>query len=191
MRGRVLVVDDDALIRRVAERRLARAGFEVVVAGTAWQARYLAATEPFDVAILDYFLGPADRDPDRGTDLVGPLRARSPAIRIAVVSGLASLPDLVRHALAAGAHIVVSKTRVDWVALADGQAAAAIPPADPAVDLDVLRREAIHGTLLVHGRNVSDTARALGMTRSSLQRVLRKMPLPSLEVDSDPAEDRE
>lgn len=187
MRGRVLVVDDDALIRRVAERSLVRAGFEVVAASTAWQARYLAAMEPFDVAILDYFLGPGER----GTDLVAPLRARSPAIRIAVVSGLGALSDVVRHALAAGAHVVVNKTRVDWVTLADGQAPAVIAPADPAVDLDALRREAIHGTLLVHGRNVSDTARALGMTRSSLQRVLRKMPLPSLEIDSDPAEDRE
>ena len=53
------------------------------------------------------------------------------------------------------------------------------------------RREAIHGTLLVHGRNISDTARALGMTRSSLQRLLRKMPLPALDGEADLIEGRE
>jgi CheY-like chemotaxis protein len=82
MRGRVLVVDDDALIRQAAERSLTRAGFEVATAATTWQARFLSATGLFDVAILDYFLEPGER----GCDLIPELRARSPAIRIAVVS---------------------------------------------------------------------------------------------------------
>ncbi len=186
MGGRVLVVDDDALIRRVAGRSLTRAGFEVATADSIWQARYLVATDRFDVAILDYFLGD-----ERGSDFIAPLRAASPAIRIVVVSGLGALADVARHALAAGADIVASKTSVNWPALAAGELPQPMVPPRPVVDLDALRREAIHGTLLVHGRNVSDTARALGMTRSSLQRVLRKMPLPVLDDESDPPEDRE
>ncbi len=187
MRGRVLVVDDDSLIRKVADRSLTRAGFQVATAGTSWHARYLAATEIFDVAILDYFLDAGEH----GSDLIAPLRARSPAIRIAVLSGLGAWPDLVRHAQAAGADIVVNKTCIDWPALADGRTPVVIEPVHPAVDLDALRREATHGTLLVHGRNISHAARALGMTRSSLQRVLRKDPLPVLDDESEPSEGRE
>jgi ActR/RegA family two-component response regulator len=181
MRGRVLVVDDDALIRTVAERWLTRASFEVATTGSTWQARSLAATGRFDVAILDYFLG----GDERGPDLIPPLRATSPAIRVVVMSGLGALPDVARHALGAGASAVVGKTKIDWPALAAGDPP---PPvaARPVVDLDALRRDAIHGTLLVHGRNISRAARALGMTRSSLQRVLRKNPLPALEEDEPP-----
>ena len=58
MRGRVLVVDDDALIRRIAERSLVRAGFEVTVASSAEEVRALSIVNSFDAAILDYFLGP-------------------------------------------------------------------------------------------------------------------------------------
>ena len=186
MRGRVLVVDDDPLIRRVAARSLTRAGYEVATPGSFWEAWHLAPTEAFDVAILDYFLGSGGC----GTDLIASLRARSPAIRIAVVSGLGAWPDMIRHARAAGADVVVSKTRVDWPALAGGQTPVVVAPVRPTVDLEALRREAIHGTLLVHGRNITHAARALGMTRSSLQRVLRKHPLPAFDDKSEPGEDR-
>jgi ActR/RegA family two-component response regulator len=185
MRGRVLVVDDDALIRRVGEKFLARAGFEVATAGSTWEGRFLAATGRFDAAILDYFL-----NDELGCDLIAPLRASNPAIRIAVVSGLSTQPEVARHALAAGADIVASKTRIDWVALAAGDPPPPALPARRVVDLDALRREAIHGTLLVHGRNISHAARALGMTRSSLQRVLRKIPLPALDDEPEPTGSR-
>ena len=181
MRGRVLVVDDDSLIRQVAERSLTRAGFEVATAATTWQARFLSATELFDVAILDYFLEPGERgcdshprasgaqpgDPHRRGERPGrparsgPLRARGWRRR--------SWP---------------ARSSVNWAALAGGEPSPPAVPPRPVVNLDALRREAIHGTLLVHRRNISDTARALGMTRSSLQRVLRKMPLPVLDDEA-------
>jgi DNA-binding response OmpR family regulator len=44
MRGRVLVVDDDALTRQAAERSVTRPGFEVAAAATTWQAQFLSAT---------------------------------------------------------------------------------------------------------------------------------------------------
>ena len=108
-----------------------------------------------------------------------------------MVSGLGVLPEVVCYALAAGADAVTSKIGVNWPALARGERPQPVVPPRPVVDLDALRREAIHGTLLVHGRNISDTARALGMTRSSLQRLLRKMPLPVPEDEGDPTEGRE
>jgi len=177
MRGRVLVVDDDALIRKVSERALARAGFEVVVAATVPEALEAAERGALDVAILDYFLGG-----ECGCNLVAPLRAIHPAIRIAILSGLGVLPEIMRHARHAGADLVASKGLVDWPALARGDAGTrtAVPFA---IHLESFKRAVIHGTYLVHHRNVSSAARALGITRTSLQRMLRRSPPPELKED--------
>lgn len=173
MHENVLVVDDDSLIRRVAERILARAGFRVAVAGSAAQA--LALPDPrFDVAILDYFLEAGEC----GCDLIAPLRNHNPSIRVVIMSGLGVLSGLIQHAHAAGADLVVSKSALDWCALAGGARPPPPKPLRPNLDLTGLKRDAVHGIYLVHHRNISSAARALGITRTSLQRVLRKMPPP-------------
>jgi len=166
------------LIQRVARSSLERAGFDVVTADSI--AGALAVAGHLDVALLDYFLDAGEC----GCDLIAPLRAAHPSIRIVVMSGLAALADLVRHALSAGADLVASKTRPDWPALAR---ALASPPAPvpPAVDLAALKRELTHGAYLVHHRNVTIAARALGIKRSSLQRRLRHAPLPMLDADEE------
>jgi ActR/RegA family two-component response regulator len=179
MRKRVLVVDDDPLILLASRRTLERAGFDVTAVGTAAHARAVLPAPSLDVALVDYFLGPGEC----GCELIAPLRAHHPAIRIAILSGLGVLPELIRRAYQAGADLVASKTHIDWVALASGDALVPGPipsPIQPDVDLAALKRDVIHGTYLVHRRNVSRTARALGMKRSSLQRVLRKTPPPDL-----------
>jgi ActR/RegA family two-component response regulator len=179
VRKHVLVVDDDPHLLALGRRALERAGFDVVVALTAEQAHVRMQDHRFDVAILDYFLG----DGECGCDLIDPLRARNPSIRIVVLSGLGDLPELIRHAHASGADVVESKTRVDWTALTQGDDTRR--RARPAVDLSSLRRDAIHGVFLVHRRNISSTARALGMKRGNLQRVLRKSPPPEPDPDGE------
>ncbi|HKE16983.1 MAG TPA: response regulator [Kofleriaceae bacterium] len=188
MPGHVLVVDDDALFRRVAERSLTRSGFRVATADSSGRAMLLAATHLFDTAILDYFLGAGES----GCDLIAPLRARHPTIRIAILSGLGALPDVIRRAHRAGANTVASKTTIDWPALAACDPGVTDPaaPLRPVVDLRALRRDVIHGALFVHRGNVTTAARALGMTRSSLQRVLRKMPLPIVDDEDAATPDR-
>jgi ActR/RegA family two-component response regulator len=183
MPGHVLVVDDDALFRKVAERSLKRAGFHVMSADLTGRALVLSRDHHFDAAILDYFLGGGTT----GCDLIAPLRARHPAIHIAVLSGLGALPDVIRRAHRAGADTVASKTGINWLALATGTPPDAAPaaPLRPVVDLDALRRDAIHGALFVHNGNISMAARALGLTRSSLQRMLRKMPFPFPVMDDE------
>jgi ActR/RegA family two-component response regulator len=174
----VLLVDDDDLIRVVGARILARAGFRPTVAQTASAALALLDALTFDAAILDYFLIPGQC----GCDLIAPLRAHNPAIHVAVLSGLGDLPDVIRHAHRAGADVVASKHHIDWVGLARGESAPA-PPPSPAVNIDALKRNAIHGTYLVHHRNMTQTARALGMKRGNLQRILRKQPPPDVAQD--------
>lgn len=173
MRQRVLVVDDDPLILRVGARALTAAGCDVTVAGTLLAAMASMTARSFDLAILDYFLGPAES----GCDLIVPLRARNPGVRIVVVSGLGALPDVACNAHRAGADLVVGKASIDWSSLAKGETATSDSETPP-IDLEAFKREVIHGTYLVHRRNVSSTARALGITRTSLQRMLRRNPPP-------------
>ncbi len=174
MRRCVLVVDDDPLFRKVSARALEVADFDVAVAGAAEEALEPIRTRSFDTAILDYFLGPGEC----GCDLIAPLRAHNPRIRVVVVSGLGMLPDLVRHAHRAGADLVACKAHMDWRALASGDTASTPNPRTSATELGAFKQAVIHGTYLVHRRNVTSAARALGVTRTSLQRLLRKSPPP-------------
>lgn len=176
MRKRVLVVDDDPLIRRASARALSAAGFDVVVAGAALEALGPAGPRTFDTAILDYFLGPGEC----GCNLIALLRARNPRTRIVILSGLGVLPEVAQHAYRAGADLVASKPHVDWHALASGDTTTAPDSSRPAADLEAFKRAVIHGTYLVHRRNVTSTARSLGISRSSLQRMLRRNPPPDL-----------
>lgn len=179
MAQRVLVVDDDDLMRTLGARHLARAGFDVTVAGTSSAAMALIGRLPLDAAILDYYLV----DGECGCDLIAPLRAANPSMRIAVVSGLALPPEINRHAYRAGADLVAAKNRVDWAALARGEAGAPPAQAEAAADLEAFRRDFIRGTFIVHRRNITRAARALGITRSTLQRALRRTPPPDVEND--------
>jgi ActR/RegA family two-component response regulator len=178
MRWRVLVVDDDDLIRNLGARVLGRAGFDVTVADSVGAALALPGPWTFDAAILDYFLIPGGC----GCDLIAPLRASNPTIWIAILSGLGDLLEVSRHAHRAGADVVASKARLDWVSLVVGEREPA-HALNPSVNLDAIKRDVIHGTYLVHRRNISQTARALGMKRGNLQRILRKLPPPEAEEE--------
>ncbi len=180
MRRCVLVVDDDPLIREASARALEVADFDVVVAGAAGEALAAIGARAFDTAILDYYLGSGVC----GCDLIAPLRARSPRVRVVVLSGLGMMPDLARHAYHAGADHVACKARIDWPALASGRTAAAPDPITSSTELGAFKRAVVHGTYLVHRRNVTSAARVLGVSRTSLQRLLRKIP-PSERVRAD------
>ena len=52
----VLVVDDEAALRRVLERALTRAGYRVIAAASAETAYALLATEPADALLIDIHL---------------------------------------------------------------------------------------------------------------------------------------
>lgn len=80
--GRVLVIDDEELVRAVAEAALRRAGYAVETAadGPAGLAAY--RREPADVVLLDLSLpGPP------GGSVLGGLLALDPAARVLVTTG--------------------------------------------------------------------------------------------------------
>ena len=79
MPARVLVVDDDAAIRRLLRNTLVRAGHDVAEAGTARDALHQAAAGHPDAVLLD--LGLPDRD---GLAVIPLLRAKGDAVILVV-----------------------------------------------------------------------------------------------------------
>src|SRR6187551_2675458 len=80
----VLVVDDESMIRRVAQLSLVSAGYTVAEAANAAAAieAVRVATAPFDVVVLDLTLPDAD-----GTAIIPMIRQHVPRVRILLVSG--------------------------------------------------------------------------------------------------------
>jgi DNA-binding response OmpR family regulator len=79
---RILIVDDDARVRRVIANAMARAGFQVFTAEDGAPALVLAETTPPDLAIVDFNM------PTPGLEVVRRLKAlHGAAIWIAVLSG--------------------------------------------------------------------------------------------------------
>ena len=77
--AKILIVEDDAHIRRLLRATMQRAGHEVAEAADARAALALLDIEKPDVVLLD--LGLPDRD---GLELIGPIRQRSAATIIVV-----------------------------------------------------------------------------------------------------------
>ena len=78
----VLVVDDDAVLRRLIERMLDRLGYRPRLAATVAGGVAIAAAEPVDVVLTDIVL------PDgTGPDVVAAIRAVSPGIQALYMTG--------------------------------------------------------------------------------------------------------
>lgn len=87
---RVLVVEDEPLVRSLVERVLGIAGFEVLAAGDGVRARALAGQEPLDLLVSDVVL------PDvSGPDLVRELRESAPGLPVLLTSGYAGEERLI------------------------------------------------------------------------------------------------
>ena len=89
---RVLVVDDKENYLRLWERILAPAeDWHVRTAGDGAQARALLAAERFDVVVSDIRMPGAD-----GFEVLGAVKARSPATEVVLMTGYATVADAVR-----------------------------------------------------------------------------------------------
>jgi len=95
--GTVLVVDDDAAVRRAARRMLRQLGFEVLEApgGAEGVEAYRAAAGQIRAVLLDLTMPQVD-----GVETFHRLRQLDPAVRVLVVSGYAAAEVAVRF----GAH---------------------------------------------------------------------------------------
>lgn len=116
--ARVLVIDDDPLIRWSLQSALSSEGYDVVTADSAEDALAAVETSSPDVAIVDFALPGMN-----GLELIGQMRSVCPAVKVIVITGQGS-PELVQRALEQDVFAYVEKpfsvkelTGLVWMAL--------------------------------------------------------------------------
>ena len=111
--ARILVIDDDALLRRVIRVALEAAGYEVIEAGDGTAALRVYREHGADLLLVDLFIP----EPD-GLEVIRTVRAEAPGAKIIAMSGGGSLKlDLLAAAAAFGASRTLWKPFVPGVLL--------------------------------------------------------------------------
>ena len=128
--GRLLVVDDEAVIRFAVSDYLESCGWQVDVAADRAAAEALAALHVYDGAVVDLRLGSGEAAAGAGLAVVTRLAATSPRPRVVVLSAFCT-PELEARLVSAGADLVLAKPQ-PLVALGDRlRALLGRPPAAP------------------------------------------------------------
>lgn len=168
-----LVVDDDADFRAVLAAALSRRGYRVSAAADTAGALALARRDPPDDVVLDLRLLE-----DSGLELIAPLKATSPAVRIVVLTGFASIATAVQAIKLGAVHYLTKPADADEIVAAFARQAgdASVEVASRPTPLEHLEWEHIQSTLLACEGNISVAARRLGLHRRTLQRKLQKRP---------------
>jgi len=104
----ILCVNDNPKSTRLLSSILEERGFHVIGAEGADEARQIAETTSFDLALLDYAMPKM-----LGTELAKEIRIVEPHVPIVVMSGLASLPD--EELLYVDAHVGRGSTLEDLI----------------------------------------------------------------------------
>jgi two-component system response regulator RegA len=166
----LLIVDDDEPFLRRLARAMEKRGFQVEVALTVAEGRAAALARPPAHAVVDLRL-----EDGNGLDVVEVLRGRRPDSRIVVLTGYGAIATAVA-AVKIGATDYLSKPAdaneiTDALLAPDGDLP---PPPENPMSADRVRWEHIQRIYELCDRNVSETARRLGMHRRTLQRILAK-----------------
>jgi CheY-like chemotaxis protein len=107
---RILVIDDDDLVRTAVRQMLETKGFDVVIASDGHHALRILADKRFDAILVDIFMPGMD-----GLETIRAFRQRSPDIAIVAMSGTkfyegtASAPDFLLMATKLGANAGLRK----------------------------------------------------------------------------------
>ncbi|MBI6629472.1 ActR/PrrA/RegA family redox response regulator transcription factor [Pontibaca salina] len=165
----LLVDDDEVFVRRLA-KAMEKRGFEVETAQSVAGGKAIATARPPAYAVIDLRL-----DDGNGLDVVEVLRDRRPDSRIVVLTGYGAIATAVA-AVKIGATDYLSKpadaTDITNALLATPDEMP--PPPENPMSADRVRWEHIQRVYELCDRNVSETARRLGMHRRTLQRILAK-----------------
>jgi len=166
----LLLVDDDAPLRRSLARALERRGFHVLAAEGLAEARDHAHAQRPEFAVLDMRLTEGS-----GLDLVRTLRELRPEVRIVIVTGYGNIATAVAAIKAGAVDYLAKPVDADDVVAALLRSGQSLPPPrDNPMSADRVRWEHIQRVFEQCQRNVSETARRLNMHRRTLQRILNK-----------------
>jgi two-component system response regulator RegA len=167
-----LIVDDDRHLAQSMARDFGRRGVRAEMASTLDEAVAIVRARPIDVVLLDLLL-----EHDSSLDVLQAIRAASPASRVVVLTGFASIANAVEVTrLGASDYLCKPQTAGEILAALEGRDAGAselrggpIPPS-----LAQHEREYIQRILGECKGNISEAARMLCINRRTLQRKLQK-----------------
>ena len=166
----VLVVDDDERVLASFGRAFASAGKRVFTASHAAIARRIAKEQRPDLALVDLRL-----DGAWGLDLIADLKTDTPDLEIALVSAFVGA-DVALAALRLGAnHVFLKPVTCSKILKQIEAGVPAVEPKRGEPTLADVEREHIMRVLHATKGNLSETARRLGIRRSSLQKRFKKL----------------
>jgi two-component system response regulator RegA len=166
----LLLIDDDAPLRRSLQRALERRGFRVIGGESYREGLNLAHSVKIHYAVIDLRL-----EDGSGLDLVRRLRELHPRARVVILTGYGNIATAVAAVKAGAIDYLAKPADADEViaALLSTGGALPPPPQNP-MSADRVRWEHIQRVFEQCNRNVSETARRLNMHRRTLQRILNK-----------------
>ena len=100
----ILVIDDEAQLRKIFQAMLAEAGHQVLTAESGRHALRLLQHQEVDLALVDIFMPEMD-----GLELIPCLRKTRPACKIMAISGESGERDYLDTAKYLGAHATLKK----------------------------------------------------------------------------------
>ena len=167
--NKLMVVEDNQAFRIRLGRALEARGFDVVLAGSIAEATAIVKSNPPAFAVVDMRL-----DDGSGLDIVALLHERRADCKMIMLTGYANLATAVAAVKAGAVDYLAKPADADDVTralLAQGDKPE--PPENP-MSADRVRWEHIQRVYELCDKNVSETARRLGMHRRTLQRILAK-----------------
>jgi two-component system response regulator RegA len=171
----IALIDDDDALCLVLNKALTRLGF---VISTARDAETALRLQGLDGALIDLKLGA-----DSGLNLIGPLRAQHPNAMLIVLTGYASIATAVEAMRRGADDYLVKPTDASKIAelfrsagRLRGTTVAVEPPFVPP-SIRRIKWEHLHRVLAEHDGNIARTAKALGVDRSTVYRMLDKRPV--------------
>jgi two-component system response regulator RegA len=166
----LLIVDDDKpFLDRLARAMDAR-GFAVSACSSVAEGLQSIASAPPAFAVVDMRLGDGN-----GLDVISELKAKRPEARGIILTGYGNITTAVTAVKLGAFDYLAKPADADEIfhALMATQHDRAAVPENP-MSADRVRWEHIQRIYELCGRNVSETARRLGMHRRTLQRILAK-----------------
>ncbi len=101
--GRVLVIDDEAIVRVSCERVLVPAGYEVTVTSRGDEAIELLEKEKFDLVLTDLKMPDMD-----GLEVLKVIKERWPDVQVVIITGYGTISTAVQ-AIKMGAYEYIEK----------------------------------------------------------------------------------
>jgi len=168
-RSLLLVEDDRPFLQRLA-RAMETRGFTVRTAESVAEGIRMVEEDPPAYAVVDLRL-----EDGHGLDVVEVLRQKREDSRVIILTGYGNIATAVTAVKLGAVDYLAKPADADeiYTALTREAGEKAAPPENP-MSADRVRWEHIQRVYELCERNVSETARRLGMHRRTLQRILAK-----------------